>query len=235
MRTLYAITLGPLDVLINPKNTNPWYGRLSLTNPLMVGSIISLTVLVYGVRLSRSETPKRLLPITSIGYAAPGAVLGVGILIPLAWFDNRLADGIWELTGYDIGLILTGTSAAIIYAYCVRFFAIAQGAADAAMGRVSPNLANAARSLGRNRLQTLKEVYLPLMSGSVGSALLLVFVDCVKELPATLLLRPFNYNTLATLVHEQASLENLSQAAPASLYIICVGLLAALLLAKTNK
>jgi iron(III) transport system permease protein len=176
-----------------------------------------------------------LLPITSIGYAAPGAVLGVGILIPLAWFDNRLADGIWELTGYDIGLILTGTSAAIIYAYCVRFFAIAQGAADAAMGRVSPNLANAARSLGRNRLQTLKEVYFPLMRGSVGSALLLVFVDCVKELPATLLLRPFNYNTLATLVHEQASLENLSQAAPASLYIICVGLLAVLFLAKTNK
>ena len=81
--------------------------------------------MVYGVR-SRSETPRRLLPITSIGYAAPGAVLGVGILIPLAWFDNRLADGIWELTGYDIGLILTGTSAAIIYAYCVRFFAIAQ-------------------------------------------------------------------------------------------------------------
>jgi len=220
--------------------TNPGLLK-ALLNTLRVATIAALltvfagVVMVYGVRLARSDVPRRLLPIASIGYAAPGAVLGVGILIPLAWFDNRLADGIWELTGFDIGLILTGTSAAIVYAYCVRFFAIAQGAADAAMGRVSPNLANAARSLGRNRFQTLKEVYFPLMRGSIGSALLLVFVDCVKELPATLLLRPFNYNTLATLVHEQASLENLSQAAPASLYIICVGLLAVLFLAKTNK
>ena len=255
-RGVIAFTLCALPVVIGfviPTSVLGWHALNHLdewTNPALIKALLNTlrvatiaalitvfagVVMVYGVRLARSETPKRLLPITSIGYAAPGAVLGVGILIPLAWFDNRLADGIWELTGYDIGLILTGTSAAIIYAYCVRFFAIAQGAADAAMGRVSPNLANAARSLGRNRLQTLKEVYFPLMSGSVGSALLLVFVDCVKELPATLLLRPFNYNTLATLVHEQASLENLSQAAPASLYIICVGLLAALLLAKTNK
>lgn len=220
--------------------TNPALIK-ALLNTMRVATIAALitvfagVVMVYGVRLARSEVPRKLLPMTSIGYAAPGAVLGVGILIPLAWFDNRLADGIWALTGFDIGLVLTGTSAAIIYAYCVRFFAIAQGAADAAMGRVSPNIANAARSLGRNRYQTLKDVYFPLMGGSIGSALLLVFVDCVKELPATLLLRPFNYNTLATLVHEQASLENLSQAAPASLYIICVGLLAVLFLAKTNK
>lgn len=224
-----------LDEWINPALIS------ALLNTLWVASIAALItvfagiVMVYGVRLARSDIPKRVLPVTSIGYAAPGAVLGIGLLIPLAWFDNRVADGIWSLTGIDIGLILTGTSAAIIYAYCVRFFAIAQGAGDAAMGRVSPNLANAARSLGRNRVQTLRDVYFPLMRGSIGSALLLVFVDCVKELPATLLLRPFNYNTLATLVHEQASLENLSQAAPASLYIISVGLLAVLFLARTNR
>ena len=124
---------------------------------------------------------------------------------------------------------------ALVLAYCVRFFAIAQGAADAAMGRVSPSLPMAARSLGRTQGRVLSEVYVPLMRGSVASALLLVFVDCVKELPATLLLRPFNFNTLATRVHDQASLENLGQAAPAATLVIAVGLVAVGLLARTNR
>ena len=93
----------------------------------------------------------------------------------------------------------------------------------------------AARSLGRCQGQVLKEVYMPLIKGSVGSALLLVFVDCVKELPATLLLRPFNYDTLATRVHDQASLENLSDAAPAAIFIIVVSLFAVILLARANR
>ena len=103
------------------------------------------------------------------------------------------------------------------------------------MGRVSPNLALAARSLGRNRSQTLFEVYYPLIRASIASALLLVFVDCVKELPATLLLRPFNFETLATRVHEQASLENLGNASPAALLVILVGLCAVALLARANR
>ena len=210
-------------------------------NTLITGAIAAvLTVaaagfMVYGVRLSGSRLPRLLLPITTIGYAAPGAVLGVGILIPLAALDNAMADAIYAAKGVDVGLILTGTAVALIFSYCVRFFAIAQGAADAAMGRISPNLANAARSLGRNHLQVLWDVYVPLLKGSVGSALLLVFVDCVKELPATLLLRPFNFNTLATRVHDQASLENLAQAAPAAIMMILVGVGAVGLLARTNK
>lgn len=103
------------------------------------------------------------------------------------------------------------------------------------MGRISPNLANAARSLGRTHYQVLREIYLPLLKGSFGSALLLVFVDCVKELPATLLLRPFNFNTLATRVHDQASLENLAQAAPAAIVMIVVGVSAVALLARANR
>ena len=191
--------------------------------------------MVYGVRLSGSRLPRYVLPVTTIGYAAPGAVLAVGLLIPLAAFDNALADAIWDMTGHDIGLILTGSAFALVLAYCVRFFAIAQGAADAAMGRVSPNLAHAARSLGRNQGQVLGAVYYPLMRASVASALLLVFVDCVKELPATLLLRPFNYDTLATRVHEQASLENIGDAAPAALLVVAVGLMAVGLLARANR
>lgn len=213
----------------------------AMKNTIFVGGVASgLTVLagvfmVYGVRLSGSALPKLLLPLTTIGYAAPGAVLGVGILIPLASFDHAVADAVEAATGYDIGLVMTGSAAALILAYAVRFFAIAQGAADAAMGRVSPSLPMAARSLGRTQGRVLREVYVPMMRASVASALLLVFVDCVKELPATLLLRPFNFNTLATRVHEQASLENLGQAAPAAVLVILVGLVAVGMLARTNR
>ena len=112
---------------------------------------------------------------------------------------------------------------------------MAQGAVDSAFGRVSPSLPLAARSLGRGPSGTLLEVYLPLMRGSVATALLVVFVDCVKELPATLLLRPFNYNTLATRVYEQASLERLGDAAPAALLVMMVGLAAVWVLVRTNR
>ena len=175
------------------------------------------------------------MPVTAIGYAAPGAVLALGILVPLASFDNWFADGILALTGYDPGLLLTGTAAALVLAYVVRFFAIAQGTADAALGRVSPSLPMAARSLGRTAGGTLKAVHLPLVRASVGSALLLVFVDAVKELPATLLLRPFNFDTLATRVHAKASLENIAEAAPAALMITLIGLAAVAFLARANR
>lgn len=213
----------------------------ALWNTVFVGAIaafftvIAGLVMVYGVRLSQQKLPRLLLPLTTIGYAAPGAVLAVGILIPLAAFDNALADFILALTGREIGLILTGSSFAVILAYFVRFFAIAQGAADTAMERVSPNLSQAARSLGRSKRAILVQIFLPLIKGSLGSALVLVFVDCVKELPATMLLRPFNFSTLATRTHDQASLENLPQAAPAALLIILVGLLAVGLLARASR
>ena len=213
----------------------------ALWNTGFVGAIAAFftvaagLVMVYGVRLSQQKLPRLLLPLTTIGYAAPGAVLAVGILIPLAAFDNALADFILAFTGREIGLILTGTSFAVILAYFVRFFAIAQGAADTAMERVSPNLSQAARSLGRSKREILVQIFLPLIKGSLGSALVLVFVDCVKELPATMLLRPFNFSTLATRTHDQASLENLPQAAPAALLIILVGLLAVGLLARASR
>lgn len=213
----------------------------ALGNTLMVGGLASvITVaagvfLVYGVRLSGRRMPRLLLPLTTIGYAAPGAVLAVGILIPLALLDNRLADFLEALTGQSMGLLLTGSSFAIVLAYCVRFFAIAQGAADGAMGRVTPSLAMAARSLGRTKGQVLGDVYYPLIRTTIGSALLLVFVDCVKELPATMLLRPFNFDTLATQVHDQASLENLGDASPGAVLIMLVGLCAVALLARANR
>lgn len=198
-------------------------------------TVTAALFLVYGVRLSGKQLPRLLLPVTTLGYAAPGAVLAVGLLIPMAAADNALAAFLERFTDDRVGLLMTGSAFAVIYAYCVRFFAIAQGAADSAFGRVTPSLPMAARSLGRSARGTLVEVYLPLIRGSIGTALLLVFVDCVKELPATLLLRPFGFNTLATRVYEKASLENINDASPAALLVIGVGLVAVLLLARANR
>ncbi len=213
----------------------------ALVNTLLVGGIAAaVTVaaalfLVYAVRLLGRGVARWVLPATILGYAAPGAVLALGLLIPLAAFDNWLADGVLAVTGFDPGLMLTGTSAAIVLVYVVRFFGIAQGAVDTAFGRVSPNLPMAARSLGRTAGGALRAVYLPMMRGSVATALLIVFVDCVKELPATLLLRPFNFNTLSTRVFELASLERLGEAAPAALVVMAVGLVAVFALARANR
>lgn len=235
----------PLAVIAGHALDKPetWFsaglGRAFLNTLTVGGGAAVLTVagavfMVYGVRLTGRRLPKVVLPVTTIGYAAPGAVLAVGILIPVAALDHRIADFVLALTGHDPGLLLTGSAAAIVLAYFVRFFAIAQGATDAAFGRVPPSLPMAARSLGRSAAGALREVYLPLMRGTVGTALLLVFVDCVKELPATLLLRPFNYDTLATRAHEKASLENIAEAAPPALLVIAVGLVAVGLLARAT-
>ena len=245
---LFPVLMGfvlPLSVITSHAlNADMWLApglRRAVLHTVTVGGIAAvLTVvggvfMVYGVRMSRHRLPALLMPVTAIGYAAPGAVLGLGILVPLAAFDNRLADGIVAAGFSDPGLIFTGSAAALVLAYVVRFFAIAQGAADAALGRVSPSLPMAARSLGRTAGGTLRAVHLPLVRASLGSALLLVFVDIVKELPATLLLRPFNYETLATRVHAKAVLENLSEAAPAALMITLVGLAAVILLARANR
>lgn len=220
--------------------TEPGLAR-ALAHSLGTGSAAAVltvalaVVMVYGARLSSQRLPVLLMPVTAIGYAAPGAVLGIGVLIPLAAVDNRVADAVEASTGMDPGLLLTGTAAALILAYVVRFFAVAQGGVDAAMARIAPSLPLAARSLGRSAGGALRAVHLPLMRGSLVSALLLVFVDCVKELPATLLLRPFGFDTLATRVHAKASLENLTEAAPAALAITVVGLVAVALLARADR
>lgn len=210
--------------------TTVWLGLTAAVLTVAGGVILAV-----GLRGAPSRLQGVILPATTIGYAAPGAVLGIGLILPMASADHFIADRVYDLTGYDPGLLMTGSGFAIIVAYFVRFFAIAQGAADSAMGRISPSLPMAARSLGQSESGALKRVHLPLMRGSIATALLLVFVDCVKELPATLLLRPFNFNTLATRVYEQASLENLDAASPAAIVIMLVGLAAVILLARATR
>ena len=232
---LLNLGYGNLDLWINAGLISAIKNTLIVSGLAALVTVMLALLMVYGIRLSGKKLPLLILPVTTIGYAAPGAVLGIGILVPLAFFDNWLADRIFDLTRYDPGLIFTGTAFAIILAYCVRFFSIAQQTLDGALGRVSPSLPNAARSLGRNKLQVLWEIYRPLISASTAAALLLVFVDCVKELPATMLLRPFNFETLATRVHVQASLEDLPNAAPGAILIVLIGLCAVFFLARVNR
>ena len=246
---LVPVTLGfvlPVGVMLahalqEPKAwLAPGLGQAVL-NTLMVGAIAAVltvaaaTFLIQGLRLSRRGLARLILPLTSLGYAAPGAVLAVGILIPLAALDHKLADAIVVVTGHDPGLLLTGTAAALVLAYAVRFFGIAQGAVEAAFGRVAPTLPMAARSLGQTAGGVLRRIYLPMMRGSVSTALLIVFVDCVKELPATLMLRPFNFNTLSTRAYDLASLEKITEAAPAALLVIAFSLTAVAIMARSSR
>lgn len=223
------------EVWLSPGLAQAFVNTLVTGGAAAVLTVGAALFLVYGLRMAHRSAARWVLPVTTLGYAAPGAVLAVGILIPLAALDHKLADAILAISGWDPGLLLTGTAAALVLAYSVRFFGVAQGAVDAAFGRISPSLPMAARSLGRSPGGALRAVHLPLMRGSVATALLVVFVDCVKELPATLLLRPFNYNTLATRVFELASLERLEEAAPAALMVMAVGLLAVGLMARANR
>ncbi len=189
--------------------------------------------MVYGARASRHGAARWLAQATALGYAAPGAVLAVGVLIPLAALDHWIADFAEDRLGWNVGLVLTGSAAAVVFAYVVRFSAIAHGAIDGAFGRVTPSMEFAARTLGETRRGALTRVHLPLIKGSLLTAALLIFVDSAKELPATLILRPFNFETLATTVYGAASLEQLGQAGPAALAIIAVGLAPVVLLTRT--
>jgi len=232
---LVNLGYGSLDIWINSDFVSAIKNTIIVSGLAAVITVLFGLLMVYGIRLSGRSLPQAILPLTTIGYAAPGAVLGIGILIPLGITDNWIADRVLDLTGYDPGLIFTGTAFAIILAYCVRFFSIAQHTVDGAFGRISPSLPNAAKSLGRKKHQVLLQIYRPLISTSLATALLLIFVDCVKELPATMLLRPFNFETLATRVHVQASLEDLPNAAPGSILIVLISLCAVFLLARANK
>jgi iron(III) transport system permease protein len=198
-------------------------------------TVIAAFLAAHGLRKLQRRIAQLLVPMTMLGYATPGAVLAVGVLIPLAAFDHFLADTILALTGIEPGLLLTGTAFALILAFAMRFFGIAQSAMDAAFGRVPPSLALAARSLGRTEGQMIGAIQIPLIRGSIFTTLLVVFVECVKELPATLLLRPFNFSTLSTRTYELASLERLSEAAPAALVVIFVGLSAVLLIDRASR
>ena len=201
-----------------------WHSIMLALSAAMVAVVIGL-VLAYACRASRSKLVHGATSFASVGYAVPGTVLAIGILVPLAGFDNSLDAFMRSTFGISTGLLLTGSAVGLVFAYVVRFLAIAFGTIDAGFKKVSTNLDGASRTMGTSITQTLFRVHLPMLTPVLGAAALLVFVDSMKELPATLLLRPFNFDTLATHVYTLASFDLFEEGALAALSIVAIGLL----------
>ncbi len=229
----------PAGILMWMAVTNPdadrqfWqYARNSLVLALAAAGFTATIglIIAYSIRLQAHHPRMRAAAsLAAIGYAIPGSVIAVGIMIPLNQVNNALASLGQTIWGISPGLLFSGV-VAIVFAYVVRFLAVALNPLESGLGKIKPSFDEAARSLGHSSLSILGRIHLPLIGGSLFSALLLVFVDVMKELPATLIIRPFNFDTLAIRTYQLASDERLAEAAPAALAIVLVGLVPVLLL-----
>ncbi len=201
----------------------------------IAASLIAVSIallLAYGKRLYKTPVIRASVSIASLGYAVPGTVIAVGVMTPFALMDRAIHD--WMKMNFDIttGLFLSGTVFALLFAYTVRFLAVSVNAIESGLGKIKPTMDDAGRSMGLSPIAVLRKIHMPLMRGTVLTALLLVFVDVLKELPATLILRPFNFNTLAVRAHELAADERLADAATPALMIVLVGIIPVILLSK---
>jgi len=210
-------------------------------NTLTVSAIATATavalglVVAYAARLDPRRFGATLSRAASLGYALPGTVLAIGLLVPLAAFDNLVDAGARQFLGISTGLLIAGSGAALIYAYVARFLAISVGGIEAGMDKVPRSLDQSARTLGRTAGGALRAVHLPLIRPAIGAAAILVFVDCMKELPATLLLRPLNFETLATHLYGEAVRGTYEDGAVAALAIVLAGLLPVIVLARVSR
>lgn len=207
-------------------------------NSLLVSGLATLVAvgcaifLAYALRLFPQPLLKFFVRLSSVGYAVPGAVLAIGVLIPFARFDNALDAVMRDVFGISTGLLLSGTVFALVFSYAVRFMAVSYGSIEAALGKVRPSMDDAARTLGESPWGTLKRIHFPMVRGGILAASVLVFVDGMKELPATLILRPFNFDTLATHVYQFAKDEMIEHAALGALTIVLVGVVPVIMLSR---
>lgn len=213
----------------------------SLANTLAISAAATAIVVAVGVgvaaavRLGREPWLPAVARLASLGYALPGTVLALGLLVPLAAFDNLVADASRAVFGASPGLLLLGSGAALVIAYLVRFLSIALAGTQSGLARISPRIDDAARSLGAGRRELLRRLHWPLTRPAIAAAALLVFVDCMKELPMTLLLRPLNFETLATQVYGHASRGVFEDGALAALLIVLIGIYPAIMLARAGN
>jgi iron(III) transport system permease protein len=233
----------PAGVLLKLALSDPGAGLSSRIHALVVNTFILAGVaavaavgvavlLAYAVRTVKSPLVQGANRLAVLGYALPGAVLAVGILLPLGKLDNILADWIYQQFGVRSGLLFTGSMTALIYAYVVRFLAVAFGAVEAGLTRVTLSMDDAARSLGLSPARTLLRVHVPILWASLLTAGLLVFVDVMKELPATFAMRPFNFDTLAVETYNLAKDERIAEAAVPSLVMVAVALVPLIVLSR---
>ena len=203
------------------------YGLNSVSVAVVAAGVCAAVALLlnYAARLRRGRWLNLGVRLATLGYALPGMVLAVGVLLPLTYIDRALAHFLTESLGRPVGLLLTGSIFALVLVYVARFLTVAFNGTQTAMHQLHPQLDAVARTLGNTPARVLRRVHLPLLRPAVLSGLLLVFIDVMKELPATLILRPFNFETLATRVYRLASDERLSEASTAAVIIVALGLL----------
>lgn len=217
---------------------------MSGVNTLKVALLATVVTLLAGLVVAWAARATRhgaSLPLTriqsrvaTVGYAVPGTVLAIGLLTPFVFFDHLLGS-VWQALGNpDPGLILMGSSAALVCAYTIRFLAISIGGIESGLARIPPSMEQVSRLLGETATGTLRRVHLPLLRPAIGAAALLIFVDAMKELPATLLLRPVNFDTLATWLYAEAARGTYEEGAVAALAIVLAGLLPVIVLARTQ-
>lgn len=232
----------PTGILIHHalETGDPLWGRRFfgfVTNTLTVAGIASVLCvlaalwLAYAERLNPARWMRASVRAATLGYALPGLVLAIGALAPLSALDQWLA----AVTDRRTGLLITGSIAGLVFVYVARFLTIAYNATRGGLTQINPVLDDAARSLGHGPFGVLRRIHAPLLAGTLGYALLLVFIDVMKELPATLVLRPFNFETLATRVYRLASDERVPEAATAALHIVALSLVPVMLLARKVK
>lgn len=207
---------------------------LSLAGAAALITLVLALIVSYARRLKPNAAVRTSAQIASLGYAIPGAVIAVGVMLPFAWLDNRFDEFMRANFDLSTGLLLSGSIFILLFAYAVRFLAVSLQAVDNGLARIKPSMDDAARSLGESPAGILRRVHLPLLRGSLLAALLLVFVDVLKELPATLILRPFNFNTLSVRAFELASDERLSDAGLPSLLIVAIGILPVILISRLS-
>jgi iron(III) transport system permease protein len=195
-------------------------------------AVMAAVVLAYGLRLSRSPSMAFFARFAGMGYALPGSVIAVGVLIPLSFIDHTLDHLLQRTLGISSGLLLTGSMVGLVFAYLVRFLAVSGQTVEASLVKITPTMDMAARSLGSSAGGVLRRVHLPLLRGSLGCAAILVLVDVMKEMPATLLLRPFGYDTLAVRVWQLTSESLWEAAAFPALTVVAGGIFPVLMLVR---
>ena len=230
---LLSWTLSVADQVLDARFMGLVTNSLELASYAAVLALLLALLLAYSQRLFPGKVLQGAVRLAGMGYAVPGPVIAVGVMIPFSFIDNSI-DG-WARSNFDIstGLMLSGTVVAVIFAYLTRFLGVSLQTVDSGLSKITPSMDEAGRSFGYGPLQILRQVHVPMLKGSLLTALLLVFVDVLKELPATLILRPFNFNTLAVRAYELASDERLAEAAPAALAIVAAGILPVILISWT--
>ncbi|WP_151637162.1 ABC transporter permease [Noviherbaspirillum aerium] len=223
---LLRLMLGEETLQLGERYLGWFKNSVLLASITAVIAIIICVLLAYAARVTKSSVQAACNRIVSMGYAVPGAVIAVGILIPLARLDN------WA-SQHGVGILLTGSVAALIYAYLVRFLAVSYQTVQAGLVKITPTMDASARVLGHGLGSMLLRVHAPLLWRSVVTAGLLVFVDVIKELPATLTIRPFNFDTLAVITYQLAADERLGEAALPAFTIVMIALIPVGVLARS--